>query len=342
VPAAKSEKRWLVSSWFDLVFVANLGWPIAVVLYMWRSLESTPTGSPGELDALVLFQVYFLSTPHRWITLVLVFCDSDRFWKEPAKFGGLTLGLLGLGVALVAVAGFVPHAANSLMLLMMLDYVWNAWHFAAQHAGISRIYGRITRPEQTITHAEFEKMALRTLVLWVFFRFAVHMAIRSEYGAGLEWLGAVLPWLDPLALVPALILLVREAPALSAKTLGRFLYIGSVISIYAAQLVAIHFENTAWMVGLFFAGAVFHATEYLAICNWSVQKRTTGIWQYQVTRTGLAVFVFMAVLGAANFFINEQSVYAWQLMTLLVSLLHYAYDGIIWKAKPAPAKPLAA
>ena len=66
-----------------------------------------------------------------------------------------------------------------------------------------------------------------------------------------------------------------------------------------------------------------------------MQKRTTGIWHYQITRTGLAVVVFMAVLGAVNYFVNAQSVYAWQLMTLLVSLLHYAYDGIIWKAKKA-------
>ena len=142
----------------------------------WRFLRPLDESNP-----LSLFQVYFLSTPHRWITLVLVFCDSDRFWKEPAKFGGVAVGLVLLGLGLVAVAGLAPQAANSLTLLMMLDYIWNAWHFASQHAGISRIYGRITRPEQSLPHAEFEKMALRTLVLWVFFRFAVHMASASQY-----------------------------------------------------------------------------------------------------------------------------------------------------------------
>src|SRR5207302_8576879 len=174
VPSAKPLKRWLVGPWFDLLFLANLAWPVAVLLALLRPL--------GETDALSFFQVYFLSTPHRWITLVLVFCDSERFWKEPAKFGGLGLALILLGLALVAVAGFVPFAAGSLMLLMMLDYVWNAWHFAAQHAGIARIYGRMARPEQSIEHAEFEKMALRTLVLWVFFRFAIHIAAYSAYG----------------------------------------------------------------------------------------------------------------------------------------------------------------
>jgi hypothetical protein len=241
-------------------------------------------------------------------------------------------------LGLVAVAGLVPHAAGSLMLLMMLDYIWNAWHFAAQHAGIARIYGRMTRPEQSLPHAEFEKMALRTLVLWVFFRFAVHMAALSPYAASVEWLGPWLPWIDPFMVAPVAILLFREAVAYRPQCLGRLLYIISVIAIYTAQLIAIRLQNLEWMIGFFFAGAIFHATEYLAICNWSVQKRTTGIWNYQITRTGLALVVFMAILGAANYFVNAQSIYAWQLITLLVSLLHYGFDGMIWRAKPAPAK----
>jgi hypothetical protein len=216
----------------------------------------------------------------------------------------------------------------------MLDYIWNAWHFAAQHAGISRIYGRMARPDQSADHAEFEKAAIRTVVLWVFFRFAIHLGMESEYGAGLRWLPDWLVWIDPLVYLPAIMLVAREVSVLRPQGLGRLLYIASVIGIYSAQLLAIRVGSTPWMIAFFFAGAVFHAVEYLAICNWAVQKRTSGIWHYQITRTGLALLIFMAILGAANWFVNAQSVYAWQLMTLLVSLLHYAYDGIIWKAKP--------
>src|SRR6185436_12001253 len=113
LPTVKTVKSWLVSPWFDLFFIANLAWPIAALIALWRPLD--------DANPVSLFQIYFLSTPHRWITLVLVFCDSDRFWKEPAKFGGIALGLILLGLALVGVASFVPYAANSLMLLMMLD-----------------------------------------------------------------------------------------------------------------------------------------------------------------------------------------------------------------------------
>ena len=68
---------------------------------------------------------------------------------------------------------------------------------------------------------------------------------------------------------------------------------------------------------------------------------TLAVDWYQVTsREGASGYfiVFMALIGAANYLVNAQSVYAWTLVTLLVSLLHYAYDGLIWRAKATAAK----
>jgi hypothetical protein len=340
IRVAKGAKTWLVGPWFDLLFIANIAWPLIVLLTITFSIDTA--------DPLNLFVMYFISTPHRWITLVLVFGDSDRIGKEPAKFGGLALGLVALGLVLVGIAAILPrlavamgiadtlpYLADSLDLLMMLDYVWNAWHFAAQHAGIARIYGRMTRPQQLLQHAEFEKTAIRTLVLWVFFRLAVCLAASSAYGQGVRWLGPWLEWIDPVVMILPIILLVREIRAYRPECRGRLLYMASVIALYGAQLVAIRMENGLAMRALFLAGAVFHAVEYLAICNWSVQKKTTGVWRHQLTRTGVAMLVFMGVLGITNWVIALHSQYLWALVTLLVSLLHYAYDGIIWRARPA-------
>ena len=143
---------------------------------------------------------------------------------------------------------------------MMLDYIWNAWHFAAQHAGIAADLWPHCLPE-SLPHAEFEKMAIRTLVLWVFFRFAVHMAVLSPYGANVAWLTPWLPWLDPFMLIPAVVLSVRDIGAWRRSQCGgRLLYIGSVVSLtLPAALVAIRLQNTPWMMAFFFAVRIFHA-----------------------------------------------------------------------------------
>lgn len=329
-PAVKPATGWLVSPAFDLVFMANLAWPIVVLLAL-RDL-------PWISQPMSFLQVYFLSTPHRWITLMLVFGDRDRFAREPLKFTLIGVGLVALGLALVAVGEFWPGIENPLMLLMMLDYVWNAWHFASQHAGISRIYGRMTNANTSDRAAAFEKMAIRTFVLWVFFRLAIFLASTRQIAAAetiRAWM-PVLGWIDPFLAIAPLVLLARELLAFRSARLGRVVYMTSVILLYGTQLVAIHLEQRPLMNALFLAGAVFHAVEYLAVCNWAVRKKTTGLWRYQLSRTGLGVLIFMAVLGLANWLIDRQSGYAWAMITLLVSLLHYGYDGMIWKSKPKP------
>jgi len=327
-PAARPVRTWLVSPGFDLLFVANvLWWPLAVVLAL--------GAAPAVMGPLTLFQIYFLSTPHRWITLILVFCDSERFWKNPVRYGGIGVSLIVSGLALVWVGSLAPQATNSLMLLMMVDYAWNAWHFAAQHAGIARIYSRTSRPDLEEASVRFERMALRLLILWAFLRQAVYVSQSREVFQQVLGNLPALGWLDPIVMTPAVIVLLKELRDFRSDGRGRLAYLASVICLYVGQLLAIRSQNQAWMQALFFGTAIFHSTEYLAIVNWSVQKRTTGIWQYQITRTGLAVLVFMAILGITNYAMASTWAYGWALLTLLVSLLHYGYDGMIWKARPA-------
>ena len=217
---------------------------------------------------------------------------------------------------------------------MMLDYIWNAWHFAAQHAGISRIYGRTARSEQTSPHAEFEKMAIRMLVLWVFFRFAIHMAIHSKLWQRSRWLSWWLQWLDPVALRPADHPVAREVSA-------------SVLSVWAGSL---HRQRHRDLLGparrdpprkhvvddgVLLRGGRLPRSRIFGHLQLVGAEAHHGHLALSDHRTGLALFVFMAILGTANYFVDRECVYAWQLITLLVSLLHYGYDGIIWRAFPA-------
>jgi hypothetical protein len=360
-PAAPpSPRTWLFSPTFDLLFVANLAWPLVMVLgfvlaYLLPRSAETGLGVASWSDPLTIFQFYILSTAHRWATPFLVFMDREHFWKKPIKFGGIGLALIGLGLLLIPLGSvyanllpagsLYPGLPTGLLLLGMVDYFWNAWHFAAQHAGISRIYGRRVRPELSQRGAEFEKMALRLLALWFFLRLAIALLVvhspfvkDTELAAVLGYVG----WLDPLFAAPAVWLLITEIRAYRAGCQGRLAYIASVVVHYSSLLALLELRSPGWLEAAFLANAIFHATEYLAIVSWSVQKKSAGVWAYLVPRWGLTLVGFCVALGAASMLVAAHSIYAWALITYLVSYLHYAYDGIIWKApRPAP-KPIVA
>src|SRR5262245_31124635 len=125
-PADRSPSRgWVVSPTFDLLFLANLPWLLVLV----------PAFATGDDSLLAFWQVYFLTTPHRWITLFLVAADPDR--RE-----GSDWFFLGLAVAVGAAVFGVYAVTGDFTCLALVDAVWNAWHFGSQHAGVLAIYGK--------------------------------------------------------------------------------------------------------------------------------------------------------------------------------------------------------
>lgn len=345
-PKSPVARTWMFGRTLDLLLVANLGWPLLVgaILYWQLPFSGAANPSSESIIPLSFLQLYFISSPHRWITLVMVFLDPERFRQEPKRFlaygGGLILfGLAIAGLGALGINGLgarsqgMNPAITTLGLFMMIDYVWNAWHFAAQHAGISAIYRRMAQIERTPRQVEFEMSSIRLLVLWGFVRLGVYYAVSDSPQLGFDRITPYLYWLDLAIAIPVLFLFAREIREFTLVRCGRVAYLGSVISLYLAQLVSIEFGWDHLVRSLFFAQAIFHATEYLAVVNWSVQKRRSGIWKYQVARGGIGMGVFVLIIGISNWALNHNSAYAWALITLLVSFLHYAYDGMIWKSK---------
>src|SRR5262245_2208538 len=117
-PSPRAEGGWIVSGAFDLLFLANLAWPLLLL--------------PGLADdhgtGVDFCQLYFLTTPHRWLTLLLVAFDPDRRDGRPGRFilWAALLGVLVVGAYLTT---------GEFLCLALVDAAWNGWHFASQHAG---------------------------------------------------------------------------------------------------------------------------------------------------------------------------------------------------------------
>lgn len=277
-------------------------------------------------EGLQFWQIYFVTTPHRWITLALVFLDRERFGQRRFAF-------LAIAAAAIVVCLGVRLTTGTLTCLLAIDYVWNAWHFAAQHHGIYRIYIRRIQPAIT-NSAALEKWSMRFFLLYVILRVAgatwsyvvLEQALRT-----LDWL---------ILAVPAWLLLRQFMQP--HRSLPATLYLFSVTALYVSLLAAVHLNRPALVLSLATASALFHATEYLALVAWSVHGRNAampdqlGMMSYLIPRWGLALGTFILVLGAGGWLLNQHLLRPWLLINVIVAFLHYAYDGLIWRQRGRP------
>ena len=323
---------WIFNPVLDMLLVANICWPI----FTWQlvSFAELPiTKATGFVIA------YFLIMPHRWITLSLVFFDRKRF-KENSKPFLTVAGLIVVGVALTQLS------LGAITLLLAIDLLWNGWHFAAQHGGIARIYDRMARPDSKST-GMMDKVVLRTLVLYALMRLAG--TTMPEIGEGRLWLGwlpptmaamSVLDW--PVMLLP-LILVSREVIDRRPSAKGRVIYLLSLHALYATMIYAVRIDNFGLKIGCAASATVFHSLEYMAIVSWYVKKNKslseTKPFSFLTPRWLVSITVFMACCLFSAYMLKERFLQSWIVINLVVSYMHYAYDGMIWKGpkKKAPA-----
>ena len=51
--------------------------------------------------------------------------------------------------------------------------------------------------------------------------------------------------------------------------------------------------------------------------------------------------MFILILGAGGWMMDQHLMQTWLLINVIVAFLHYAYDGLIWRSRPASARRLA-
>lgn len=309
-------RGWIVSSAFDLLFLANLGWLLLLL-----------PGVATRVDTAIDFwQIYFLTLPHRWITLVLVAADPDRRGAHTRRL---------VAVAALAAAAVVGAFAGTgaFLCLALVDYVWNAWHFASQHAGVLRMYARKVGGGS----AWLERWGLRG--------FVTYGALRAA-GWATGWTEA-----DPAALgrlraldlavlvIPAALLLTNLIGASRARV-GKLAYLASVCALYTGFVLSLRAGWVGLVVPLAAAGSMFHAVEYLAIVTYYARRRETvgGPGAFRALARYWLVYLgaYLVALGAVGVWLSRPDsglAGLWQGLNLWAAFVHYAYDGMIWKLR---------
>jgi hypothetical protein len=315
---------WIVSPAFDLLFFANLGW----------LLLPLPGFSNRTDTAIDFWQVYFLTLPHRWVTLFLVALDPDR-----RQGRGLILTLVPAAVVLLIVGVWWGTAAFT--CLAVVDYVWNAWHFGAQNAGVLRIYSRKVGSGPVW----LERHGVRFFVMYGVLRTA---------GWTTGWLEATpasMTWLRTVDLavlaIPAL-LIGSTLVGFDRQRLGKTVYLVSLCGLYSGLILSLSYRMADWVIVLATASSLFHAVEYLAVVTHYAWRRrevgSAGLFRVMARNWLFYLASYMVLLGTMGVWLDREGqpgYELWQGLNLWAALVHYAYDGLIWKLRrPATAEAM--
>lgn len=321
-PAAAAPTSWLVGPVVDALFLGNVFWPLILLVPQSPSYDGH--------DAVHFWQLYFITTPHRWITLLFVLLDGERLRDR-------RMALLIAGSSIILACGLVRLGTGDITCLLAVDYVWNAWHFAAQHHGVYRIYRRMQgeRPSRTTT---LEKWTLRGFLSYVILRIAGGTWVWPALEAGLrsaDWAVLAIP----------VALLVREIGMQRGRLAGSLVYLVSVSLLYVGLLGAVHFHQPRLVLTLATASALFHALEYLTLVGWTIHKYHNQPCEKQrlladlAPQWAMAIAVFAILLGSAGWLMEHQLLEVWLFANVVMAFLHYAFDGLIWRS--ARTKPVA-
>lgn len=336
---------WIVGPWFDLFFILNMLWPLAF-LPGYISPEGTP---------YVNFWIaYFLSTPHRWMTILLVVCDRDRR-------GGRTwlFALIGLMAAALVVGTYL--ATGSFQLLALGYAIIVGWHFASQHAGILRMYSRKADGGRwCLKRRWLETWPPRIFVLYAALRMLPGFDRALQYVGfgsieltgfeqlGLEIIGLNLGMLDWVMLAVPLGMIAVELLDRPWAHLPKLLYLTSFTSLYGSLIMAAHFQNQVLCFSLLAAAAIMHSVEYLAVTTFYASRRrtlgSTGLFRLMAKNWTVVFLWYLLLCGLLYSFADNAGtsiIVIWFGINLTASILHCIYDGMIWKLRnPATAKVL--
>ena len=315
---SKRQVGWIVSPLFDICFFTNFYWVLAF-LPIYASADGTPY--------IQFWMAYFLATPHRWLTLLVAATDRDRRYGKTWLFVAIAIFF----AALIALTLWATGDFRSLFLFYTLLL---GWHFAGQHVVILKIYsGKSVE-------------GIRWMESWLPMIFIIYTNVRLvaffEHLLRFQWL-SILPVVDVVMLAIPVVLIGAELASLSRERLPKLLYLSSFLAMWSAVLWSAHLQRNVLCSVLLAAVTVYHSVEYMAMVSYYARQRcetgSDGLFRL-MARNWTIIFAWYVIgcgllysIGNAFFVVACYAVNTW------ASLLHCAYDGIMWRVRdPETAK----
>ena len=334
IEARPAPSPWFRSASFDLLLllcVPFLTWPLV--------MAGTNAWGADLLNQLILLT----ATGHYFATFVRAYGDRDLFERFRIRF------LLTPVVLLVTCVGMFVSGNGP--VLMIVTATWAFWHWLAQAFGFARIYDIKVGSYRRLTTWLDKGLVISGFVGAV----VLNDGATAEFAQTFLAAGIPLPNAEQFVVVEQFVLgaMIVIGVAYLAN-LGRAIARGEPWSwqkqFMHVTTIGYYWFAFAWLPNVIVAYVLyelFHDIQYFAItwltCRQRVRRPGVTSWLGHMFRPGwTATIMFMVVmlafggadvLGRGTLTPDETGHRVWLGIIITFALLHYYYDGFIWKAR---------
>ena len=333
-PGVYRGQQWIISPFSDLFFF--IGTPLFCLVTM------LPLREFVDSQTIAFYALALFATGHHLPGFMRAYGDPELFSTFKEKF-----------VIAPVVVLFVTALAqfNTLHGLFLMVLVWEVWHLFMQHYGIMRIYDAKNKIFSRLNARLDWAMTLCAFVTVVIYSPEYfHRILDHNQRVGLPFPSVELTFfLKELLFYFTMTVFAAYLANLVHRTVT-----GQKISLpkMAVMATTVFIIYYGWihindLVIGYAAFAVFHDIQYFAIV-WVYnnnlvkrQERTTKVLRtFFTTRTLPILAAYMLVsfaYGSINmmegFLKSEQAINVIEIFVITSTILHYYFDGFIWKMK---------
>jgi hypothetical protein len=358
VSAARAKQNWVLDPFQDSLFV--IAAPILVLIAALSLFQIF--GAEAATQFVIVGHIVF-TVAHHLPTFIRIYGDVDLFKRFKWSFVLAPVVPLVFSACVLGYINYKQYPVEYFLYLYIMLALWDPWHFLRQHYGFMRIYDR---PNAAPRHIS-ARMDLALSVVWfVFIMLASGAWLASMLGdmqssVALPALSAI-----PEGAFQMLVSFARDAAIVMTLVYAGYLVwcrrkgyfvsaakIALCVTTFGVMFIA--YTPNEWILGLaplwtfkvgFAAIGIVHMTQYLAIV-WRYNRglasrpgRARTGWFHTLHAKGgwLAGGAYVLICLAYGEIVTTERETRWLMSILLAigftsTLLHYYFDGFIWKIR---------
>jgi hypothetical protein len=355
---SQPRQNWILDPLQDALFVIA-----APLLVLAAALIAFKTLGGAAAASLIIVTHIVFTVAHHLPTFIRVYGDVELFRRFKWSFVLAPVVPLTFCACVLGYIEYKGYPLEYFLYLYIMLVLWDPWHFLRQHYGFMRIYDRHNAAPRRIA----ARMDLALCVAWFVFIMLASGAWLADVLQDL-YSSARLPLVlaVPSGAVAMFTALARDAAIAMTLVYGAYLawcrYRGYFISAAKLALFAITFgvmyvayTPNDWILGVapewtfqvgFAAVGIVHMTQYLAIVwryNRSLAARPErarrGWFRNLHARGGWLIGIgYVALCLLYGEFVTTRQANQVLMSVLLAigftsTLLHYYFDGFIWKVR---------